>query len=97
MIDNKVLDVLKKSGVNLGTNSLDNLFKFDLDTIYLDNNIYSIEKIENIKKSTDKRIIILNLNNLKELEKIKSITSYVDCGKESRKYSLSNLINKSAT
>ncbi len=97
MISNKVLDVLKKSGVNLGTNSLDNLFRFDLDTIYLDNNIYSIEQIENIKKSTDKRIIILNLNNLKEIEKIKSITSYVDAGKESRKYSLSNLINKSAT
>lgn len=97
MISNKVLEVLKNSGVDLGTNSLDNLFRFDLDTIYLDNNIYSIEQIENIKKSTDKRIIILNLNNLKEIDKIKTITSYVDCGKESRKYSLSNLINKSAT
>ncbi len=97
MVSNKVLDILKNSGVDLGTNSLDNLFKYDLDTIYLDNNIYSIETIEHIRKSTDKRIIILNLKDLKELDKIKTITSYVETGKESRKYSLSNLINKSAT
>lgn len=97
IVHNKVLDILYKSGVDLGTTSLDNLFKYNLDTIYLDNNIYSIDEIENISKSINKRIIILNLNNLKEIDKIKNITSYCETGKDSRKYSLSNLINKSAT
>lgn len=98
IVNNKVLDILKKSNLSIGTNSIDNIFKYDLDTIYLDNSIYSIDTIEKMKLSLlDKRIIILNLSDLNLIDRIRLVSPYISTGKDSIKYSIDNLILKSAT
>lgn len=80
--------------INLGSDNLDNYFKFDLDTYYLNVDNIDIKYVYNLKKSIEKRLIVCNIKKLEDLNNIKDCCQYVTTSFNQRKMSINNLINE---
>jgi hypothetical protein len=80
--------------INLGSDNLDNYFKFDLDTYYLNVDNIDIKYVYNLKKSIEKRFVVCNIKKLEDLNNIKDCCQYVTTTFNQRKMSINNLINE---
>lgn len=93
--DNNTLDLLKNSEINLGVSNLDDLFKYKLDSLYLNYNEYSYEDLCLFKSILRKKRLILT--DVSENENIKDatlITRYITGKGISKMVSIDNLINQ---
>jgi hypothetical protein len=87
--------MLKNSEINLGVSNLDDLFKYKLDSLYLNFNDYSYEDLCLFKSILRKKRLILT--DVSENENIKDatlITRYITGKGISKMVSIDNLINQ---
>lgn len=90
-----VLDELKKTDFNIGVSSIDELFLYNLNTLYLDYNKYDFDTLKKYKSIlSDKQLVLTNIENNSSLIKASEITNLVSGNSISKPVSITNLINQ---
>ena len=81
--------------INLGSESIDNVFKYHLDSMYINMEQFSVNDAININLSLkDRRVLALNIKNINDYNDLKTSINLVSTKFNTKRMSITNLCNE---